>query len=147
VFFFKRLSKKVSNSYNILINFLSSEIIILNILYSFTNTKQLENLIFFVKKKKNLFRLLRSGNKLSISLISSKIFSFFLYKKNKNSISSYSIENFLKSNYGINSKYFENLTKKKSLSKNKIFGYLDNKLDIFLLNFFHDYKFITSSQY
>ena len=147
VFFFKRLSKKVSNSYNILINFLSSEINNRNILDSFANTQQLENLIFFKKKKKNLFRLLRSGNKLSISLISSKIFSFFLYKKNKNSISSYSIENFLKSNYGINSKYFENLTKKKSLSKNKIFGYLDNKLDIFLLNFFHDYKFITSSQY
>ena len=52
VFFFKRLSKKVSNSYNILINFLSSEINNRNILDSFANTQQLENLILFVKKKK-----------------------------------------------------------------------------------------------
>jgi len=54
VFFFKRLSKKVSNSYNILINFLSSEINNRNILDSFANTQQLENLILFVKKKKKL---------------------------------------------------------------------------------------------
>jgi len=74
VFFFKRLSKKVSNSYNILINFLSSEINNRNILDSFANTQQLENLILFVKKKKNLFKFLRLGNKLIIFIFFSKIF-------------------------------------------------------------------------
>jgi len=62
VFFFKRLSKKVSNSYNILINFLSSEINNRNILDSFANTQQLENFqycmnlycfyFFYIKKMK-----------------------------------------------------------------------------------------------
>jgi len=66
VFFFKRLSKKVSNSYNILINFLSSEINNRNILDSFANTQQLENLILFVKKKKNLFLFFFFFNKKKI---------------------------------------------------------------------------------